>query len=163
MLIELMIALAAAGPPDEVLRQQVICAEASFSRTAERKDLEAFLEFVDADARFGTRRMARGHEQIAEDWASVFAADGPRMRWRAQLVEVSSDGKLAISRGPFRSIRLADDGAEVTTWGHFISTWRRGGDGKWRVLFDTGADFGMQPSEAQLEILESEPNCSSQH
>jgi ketosteroid isomerase-like protein len=159
MLIELLIVFAAAGGSNDELRQQVICAEMAFSRTAERRDLDAFLEFVDPDARFGTLRMARGHEEIARDWANVFEEDGPRMRWRSQIVEVSADGNLAISRGPFRSLRRGEDGQQLESWGHFISTWRRGVDGKWRVLFDTGADFGMQPSDEQIDILESDPDC----
>jgi len=159
MLIQIMIALATTPLVSQELRQQVICAETMFSRTAEQRDMHAFLEVVDPDARFGTLQMARGREAIAESWAAVFDADGPLMRWRPQLVEVSADGMLAISRGPFRSVRTGDDGEKVETWGHFICTWRRNDDGRWQVLFDTGGDYGMQPSEAQIELLNSDPEC----
>jgi ketosteroid isomerase-like protein len=160
ILVELTMALAAASAPDALVAE-VICAETGFSRTAERKDLPAFLEYVDPDARFGSLKMARGREAIAADWANVFDADGPDMRWRPQIVEVSADGSLALSRGPFRSVAIADDGTTQETWGHFISTWRRNSDGKWQVLFDSGADFGMQPSNDEMEILAADPECSS--
>lgn len=143
----------------ELNRLEVICAETGFSRAAERRDREAFLSFVDADARFVTGSVARGHAEIAEAWGGVFRPDGPQMRWRPRVVEVTADGNLAISRGPFRSIRTGDDGEVRETWGTFISTWRRSADGEWRVVFDTSGVVGMTPNEADIEVLNREPEC----
>jgi ketosteroid isomerase-like protein len=81
------------------------------------------------------------------------------MRWRPAVVEVTSDGKLALSRGPYRSTRIDEDGNVQESWGHFISTWRRNAAGNWQVVFDSGGDAGMTPTEAEIAILESEPDC----
>ena len=141
------------------VQQEVICAETGFSRAAEAKDRDAFLDFVDPDARFITGRIARGREEVAAAWSGALSPGGPTMRWRPAVVEVSSDGMLAISRGPYRSTYVNEDGEMVESWGHFISTWRKNAAGRWQVLFDTGGDAGMSPSAEDIAILEGEPEC----
>ncbi len=142
------------------LQQEVICAETGFSRAAEDRDLEQFLDFVDPDARFANVGVARGKDEIAAAWAAVFKVDGSAMRWRTAITEVSADGRLALSRGPYRSVRRGADGERIESWGHFISTWRKTADGQWLVLFDSGGDSGMTPTEAEVELLNGEPDCS---
>jgi ketosteroid isomerase-like protein len=141
------------------LRQEVICAETGFSRAAEKRDLEQFLDFVDPDARFANAAVSRGKDEIAASWAAVFAQDGPAMRWRPAVTEVSADGRLALSRGPYRSVRKGADGERIESWGHFISTWRKTNEGEWLVLFDSGGDNGMTPTAAEVALLDSEPDC----
>ncbi len=141
------------------VQQAVMCAETAFSRAAEDRDLTRFLSFVDPDARFANAAVARGKDEIAAAWAAVFDAEGPAMRWRPAVTEVSADGRLALSRGPYRSVRTGVDGERIESWGHFISTWRKTVDGQWLVLFDSGGDNGMTPTEAEIELLESEPDC----
>ncbi len=154
-----------AGAPAIVLadsvafQQEVICAETGFSRAAENRNLERFLEFVDPDARFANAAVSRGKDEIAASWAAVFDENGPAMRWRPAVTEVSADGRLALSRGPYRSVRTRADGERIESWGHFISTWRKAANGRWLVLFDSGGDNGMTPTEAEVALLESEPDC----
>ena len=159
MLTELLLILSAAATASDTAVQDVLCAETGFSRAAEAKDKKAFLSFVDPDARFISSRVARGREEVAEAWSAALSPGGPTMRWRPAFVEVAADGNIAISRGPWRSSRLDENGVVHYSWGHFISTWRRSEDGKWQVLFDTGGDNGMEPSERDIEVLQSEPEC----
>ena len=159
MFVELLLAVTAASPVSEVARMEVICAETGFSRAAEAKDRGVFLSFVDPDARFISGTVARGRVEIGEAWAAALAKDGPTMRWRPAYVEVSADGRIALSRGPYRSTSVTDDGEIKHSWGHFISTWRRNDDGDWQVMFDSGGDAGMEPTAQEIEILESEPAC----
>lgn len=159
MLYKMLVVLTTVAMTDPTLRQEVVCAETGFSRAAEAWDRAAFLGFIDPDARFVTGEIARGHEEIAEAWRAFLSPDGPAIRWRPAVVEVSADGRLAISRGPYRTVSVDDNGHRSETWGHFISTWRRGEDGSWHVLFDSGGDAGMTPSAEEVAILEGEPNC----
>ena len=75
------------------------------------------------------------------------------------MVEVTADGSMALSRGPYRIHSLDDDGIESETWGHFNSVWRRNDDGRWLVVFDVGGDAGMTPTAKEVDILASEPDC----
>jgi ketosteroid isomerase-like protein len=144
---------------NDSLQQEVVCAETGFSQAAESRDLQRFLAFVDPDARFANAAVSRGKEEIAAAWAAVFDTKGPAMRWRPAITEVSQDGRLALSRGPYRSVRQGADGERIESWGHFISTWRKTADGEWLVLFDSGGDSGMTPTDAEVTLLESEPDC----
>ena len=156
MFVELLVAAAALGLAPDTARQEVICAETGFSRAAEAKDKAAFLSFVHPDARFITDQVARGRVEIATAWGAALAADGPTMRWRAAYVEVSADGTMALSRGPYRSTSFSADGEATHSWGHFISTWRRGEDGAWQVMFDSGGDAGLEPTAEEIETARTE-------
>jgi ketosteroid isomerase-like protein len=159
MILEIFLATALLTLSPDAIRQEVVCAETGFSRAAEAKDREKFLGFIDPDARFVTDSVARGRDEIQVAWAGAFAENGPTMRWRPEYVEVSADGQLAFSRGPYRSTRMDENGERHQSWGHFISTWRRIEGGAWQVIFDSGGDAGMQPTKQEIAILESEPEC----
>ena len=160
MVTKMLVVLAAVGMTADEIRQEVVCAETGFSRAAEAKDPQAFESFLDPSARFITNRISRGGAEVLEAWASLLSEDGPDIRWRPQFTEVTDDGNLAISRGPYRTRSIGEDGEIRESWGHFISTWRRNAEGKWLVVFDSGGDAGMTPTDAEIEILESEPDCS---
>lgn len=159
MIIELVIALAAATLSNEELRQQVVCAESGFSDAAEHKDIEAFASFLDQDARFFAGQVSRGREEVVQAWSGLFENDDRSMRWRPKVVEVTEDGNLALSSGPYRSRRTGDDGELVESWGNFISTWRRNADGDWKVVFDKEGYSGPEPSDSDVEVLENDPEC----
>lgn len=159
LIAEFLFAIAALSAAETSATQEVICAETGFSRAAESRNKALFLSFVDPDARFVNSRISRGRAEVAEAWAIFFKADGPKMRWRPRTVAISADGGLAISRGPYRSVSVGEDGERVESWGTFISTWRRNSEGAWQVLFDTGGDAGMTPNEDDRAVLAAEPDC----
>ena len=159
MIAEILLVTSALSVSEADLVQEVICAETSFSRAAERKDMAAFIAMVDADARFIGGQISRGKAEIAEAWSFAFTVGGSDMRWRPAIVAVTSDGQLAISRGPYRSTSTDDHGALIESWGTFISTWRRNANGEWRVVLDTGGETGMKPTARDIEVLDSEPSC----
>ena len=160
MIVDLLLVIAAVSATEAAFVQEVICAETRFSRAAEAKDPDAFIAWVDPDARFISGRVSRGRDEVRDAWSAILSPEGPTMRWRPAVVEVAADGQLAISRGPYRAMSVDEDGELVESWGHFISTWRRNDEGRWQVLFDTGGDAGMTPSEEDVNILQSDPECT---
>ena len=137
----------------------VRCREIGFSLTAERRDIDAFRSFLDADARFATDGILRGIEEITAAWSVFFEEDGPSIKWRPQIIEVLEDGRLALSRGPYRVIVMNADGDPVERWGTFNSVWRLHDDGVWRVVFDAGSPAAEPPDEASRALLDAEINC----
>lgn len=137
----------------------VACTESRFSDAAESRDRDGFAAFLHPDARFVTDTVSRGPAEVLRSWAIYFDPKGPTIRWRPESVEVSDDGTLALSRGPFRIVGNHPQRGPFEQWGSFISIWRRGESGEWRVQFDTGADLGMEPTEAQRKLLESSALC----
>ena len=159
VITEMLVVLAGVGISLENLREEVICAETGFSRAAEARDPDAFRDYLHPDARFVSGGIARGAEAVLAAWSGILSANGPSIRWRPSVVEVTEGGTLALSRGPYRMVRTDADGDEIVTWGHFNSIWQRGEDGRWRVLFDVGGDAGMTPTTEEVDVLEGEPDC----
>jgi ketosteroid isomerase-like protein len=138
---------------------EVRCREIGFSQAAERQDLAAFRTFIDADARFASDGVLRGVDEIAAAWTVFFGDDGPTIKWRPHIVEVLANGKLALSRGPYRVQSHDADGNPVERWGTFNSVWRLNDDGVWRVVFDAGSPAGSEPDEATRALLDATPDC----
>jgi ketosteroid isomerase-like protein len=134
---------------------EVRCAEIRFSLAAEARDPEAFRLQLDPDARFAGSEVFRGPEAIATAWAPFFSAEGPRITWRPQVVEVLESGDLALTRGPYRLETVGKDGEAVVRWGTFNSVWRKGADHRWRVVFDAGGPPIESPSEDAKQLLEA--------
>lgn len=137
----------------------VRCREIAFSLSVENQDPTAFESFIDADARFVGGSISRGPVEITAAWSVFFADDGPEMKWRPQYVEVLEDGKLALSRGPYRMTTHDPEGKPTEHWGTFNSVWRRQTDGTWKVVFDAGSASGEAPSEDVQALLDQDVDC----
>jgi ketosteroid isomerase-like protein len=144
-----------ADPGDEVR-----CQEIGFSKSAEERNIEAFRSFIDADARFVSNIVLRGVDAVAEAWTVFFTADGPSIKWRPQIIEVLENGRLALSRGPYRVSGTDADGNPVENWGTFNSIWRLHDDGRWRVVFDAGSPAATAPDDATVALLDADDDCS---
>ncbi len=151
--------LAVATPAVADLTAEVRCREIGFSKAAEARNLDAFRSFIDYDARFIASDVRRGVDEVAAAWAPFFAADGPTIRWRPGVVEVLEDGRLALSRGPYRVTAKNAEGETVEYWGTFNSVWRLNEDGEWRVVFDAGSPAESPPDEPTQALLNAEDNC----
>ena len=143
------------------LADDVRCREIGFSKSVEAQNREWFASFIDPDARFITNAVARGTEAISESWSGFFAEDGPPIKWRPQFVEVLENGKLALTRGPYRMIIKDDQDIETERWGTFNSVWHLNTDGEWLVVFDAGSDPDESPTDEVKALLDREDDCGA--
>ena len=141
--------------------QDVRCREIGFSQAAEARDAERFASFIDADARFVGGSVARGVDAVVAAWAPFFEENGPDIKWRPQFVEVLDEGRLALTRGPYRLLAVAEDGTPVEGWGTFNSVWRLNADGQWRVVFDAGGPLPDPPSADDRVLLDQPDDCDT--
>jgi ketosteroid isomerase-like protein len=74
-------------------------------------------------------------------------------------VEVLEDGKLALSRGPYKYTEVNAEGDVVDYYGTFNSIWRLQDDGSWKIVFDAGSLAAGKLPEDQLVLLEAEDDC----
>mgnify|MGYP001816416478 CR=1 FL=1 len=155
----LFLLLACTGPALANPIEEVRCREIGFSQSAEHKDSDAFRSFIDTDARFVSDRVLRGPDAITEAWAVFFSQEGPAIKWRPEIVEILEDGRLALSRGPYRVLATDEDGEPVERWGTFNSVWRMNDDGVWRVVFDAGSPAAVAPDETTRALLDAEYDC----
>ncbi len=146
--------LAAADPIDNVR-----CREIGFSRAAETRDAGRFRSYIDADARFLGNEVLRGPDEILDAWQAFLDPGGPAIQWRPRFVEVLDDGRLAMTRGPYRVLSDPAGDTVAERWGTFNSVWRLHDDGEWRVVFDAGSPGNEAPSEADRELLAAPVDC----
>jgi len=151
----LLVPLSASGD----LVDDVRCREIGFSRAAEQRDTDAFISFVDADARFVGNSVMHGVDEVAAAWSVFFGENSPTIKWRPQIVEVLENGALALTRGPYRVTTTDAEGNPVEQWGTFNSVWRLNEDGQWRVVFDAGSPAAAPPDDATRAFLDAEDNC----
>jgi uncharacterized protein (TIGR02246 family) len=113
--------------------------ELAFAATVAADDREAFASFLDEDAVFvGSSGATVGREAIVEAWSGFFGPGRPEFSWRPEIVELSGDGTLALTRGPWTYRGKDREGQVVEQAGLFNSIWRRQEDGSWKVVFDAG-------------------------
>ena len=132
----LLLLLGAPVAADEAA-DELRAAEIAFAASVAEGDIERFASFIDEDAVFVSAVVLRGREAIVQAWSAFFAEGGPSLTWKPEIVEVRADG-LGLSRGPYTMTVTAPDGTTKSSSGSFTSIWRRGEDGSWKVLFDSG-------------------------
>jgi pimeloyl-ACP methyl ester carboxylesterase/ketosteroid isomerase-like protein len=137
-LLASLLALALAAPALADAASDVRDTEIAFAKAFADRDKEKFFSFVADDATFLSGVTLRGKTAVVERWSRFFAGPEAPFSWTPERVSVSADGTLGISTGPVHGT----DGANV---GNYISTWRKQGDGTWKILFDSSG-----PSPAVL-------------
>ncbi|MCX7042466.1 MAG: nuclear transport factor 2 family protein [Gammaproteobacteria bacterium] len=137
--------------PRALIKACVLLASFSAAPLAHADDFD---DMVAAERAFAADASARGTraaflEALADD--GLVFAPGPgngkrvwearpenknRLEWAPELAEISASGDLGYTSGPWR---FTPDGAEKPSgFGHFFTLWRKGADGKWKVLVDHG-------------------------
>lgn len=119
--------------------EEVRRAELAFAASVMDNRPERFAALIADDAVFVSGGgVTRGREAIVEAWKGYFGEGRPWFEWHPEVVELSGDGSLGLTRGPWTMRTKDAQGAPVELQGLFSSVWRRQGDGSWRILFDTG-------------------------
>jgi uncharacterized protein (TIGR02246 family) len=140
VLIGALLLSTAHGESREELANQVREAETAFAATMAQRDLKAFATFVADEAIFFGRNALRGRDAVVAAWTGFYEGPTAPFSWRPETVEVLDSGTLALSSGPV----FDPSGKQVAV---FNSIWRREADGRWRVIFDKGADYCPRPEQ----------------
>ncbi len=114
--------------------------EIDFAKAFADRNVERFASFVADDARFTSAGQLRpGKAAIVEQWTKMMQNPNLSLTWSPDLVEVSKDGTLGYTSGPYEVTVKRADGPPATERGRFASVWRRGPDGKYRIILDIGS------------------------
>lgn len=130
--------------------------ETGFAQTVVDHDAAAFASFLHPGAVFvgGTGNGTHGRDAIVAEWAGLIAGKDLVLRWYPDAVDVSGDGRTALSRGPYWMDNPALPADKRYRVGRFVSTWVRGDDGRWQVVFDGGGGNVPKPAtQAEVEAL----------
>lgn len=128
------------APVDRVaLAEQVRATEMAFAKTVTDDRIDLFESYLDPEAVFVSgKTVTRGKAAVVEAWRGSFGPDRPYFVWSPEIVEVSADGNVALSRGTWTTRVPAKRGKLQEISGTFNSIWRRQADGSWKIAFDAG-------------------------
>jgi ketosteroid isomerase-like protein len=141
--VTVIAALSSPGRADDFDRavriDEVRRAELAFAATVAEDRPRVFAAMLDDAAVFVSgSAVTRGKEAIVAAWQGFFGPDRPRMTWQPEIVEISADGELGFTRGPWRLRGVGEDGKPFERGGVFNSVWQRQQDGGWKIVFDAG-------------------------
>lgn len=124
--------------------------ELAFAQSVQQHDAAMFASYLAADTVFdaNTDKPKHGADTVRQHWAAIIAGKTVHLDWYPQHVVATADGALAYSSGAYLFEDPAPDAKPRYVIGKFATTWRRGGDGTWRVAFD-GGDEGKPASDAE--------------
>ncbi|HTM70534.1 MAG TPA: nuclear transport factor 2 family protein [Luteimonas sp.] len=136
--------------------------ESGFAQAVAGHDAAAFASYLDQDAVFVSGGNAtRGADAIAAEWAGLIAGKGVLLHWYPDAVDVGANGAVALSRGPYWMENPSAPPEKRYRRGRFISTWLRGDDGQWHVVFDGGAGDAPVPATADeiANLINGRKDC----
>ena len=129
-----------AAPPAAL--DSLVQAERQFSATSVEKGMRhAFLAFLATDAVIFRPLPVNGRKV----WEGRDSVPGTLI-WEPSYAEVAAAGDLGYTTGPWE-YRPADRAGPIV-YGHFISVWKKQGDGAWRVM----ADIGVQHEKPERGV-----------
>ncbi len=137
--------LAACGGRDhDAERAALIRTDTAFAQASAARGLDGWLAFFAEDATIfppdGT--VVSGLEAIRAHYrATGFTPAG--LAWRPLGAEVAAAGDLGYTFGTWTLTGAA--GGAVVRKGSYVTVWRRGGDGGWKVVADIGSSAPARP------------------
>jgi ketosteroid isomerase-like protein len=144
-LIALFAVAACSGPrpPAEpsVAREALMAADRAFAAETARRGLEGWMGAYTGDAvrLYMGGTAVQGLEAIRAFDAEIFADPGLRLLWEPADAGVFADGRHGFTTGRSAFVRLEGERQDTLQTGRYVTIWRLGADGRWRVILDTGA------------------------
>ena len=123
---------------------RMVASEVAFATAAsETSVIEAFRTFIAPDG-----VLFRPGPTEAGPWLDDQEPGDGQLQWVPTHAGIASSGDLGYTTGPYRA--GAEDDA---SWGHYVSVWKRGANGTFRVALDIGTshpalEAGLPPFES---------------
>lgn len=117
-----------------------MAADRAFADSTYAHGLDGWMSFYTADAvrmRLG-QPAVQGTAAVREFDAPIFADSTIVLVWTPVDAGTFADGSHGFSTGKGAMVRRASP--SDTVWqGQYVTIWRRGEDGRWMVILDTGS------------------------
>lgn len=136
----LLLAPAAALGGDRDSEAALVAREEAFAHAVAVRDMDRFLAFwADDGAVFPPGApIATGKVAIRAEWGALLSDKESKLSWTPSHAEVSRSGDLGYTWGTYVLTRTRD-GKEISRrTGKYVTIWRKGADGAWRVVADIG-------------------------
>jgi ketosteroid isomerase-like protein len=127
-------------------RQEILRADAEFCALAQKAGVVPAIRAYSApDAAFLDVAPSglRGPDAAALHMDGL--PPGAVLRWEPHFADASASGDFGYSRGTYELTLPRAGGPPVRHTGRYLTIWKRQPDGKWKLVFDTGAEDRPPP------------------
>jgi ketosteroid isomerase-like protein len=133
--------------------------EKAFAAKAEETDVPtAFLTYLDSSGViFNGEGVVNGIAQYSK------APKGGKdlLKWYPLIAEVSENGDLGFTSGPFQFI--AERGQDAVGSGYFFSVWKKNAAGRFKVMLDGGVIHSQNQNHSEAFRRDPEPERSTDY
>ena len=128
----------------------VLAADSAWSASFVKRDMTAYLGFVDSTASVQPPNTpaVTGHKAIQGLVASYFALPGLNGTWHPVAAHASRSGDVAYSSGTCDISWKDPKGKPMTERGKYIYVWRKAGDGNWKMVLESFSSDAPPPGSA---------------
>lgn len=136
------------GPPngrlvsdaESLLRAELIQADREFAQSVRTGRLDGWVAAFDEDGMVlpADGPIAVGPEAIRDLFSPLFAEPSFDMTWVPAGAEAAASGDFGFTFGDWETTTAAPETDLEKAEGKYVTVWRKGADGKWRVLADIG-------------------------
>jgi ketosteroid isomerase-like protein len=122
-------------------KAELMAADRAFAAAAADKGLDGWMSFFTDDAvRVDLGEKAHvGKAAVKEHDTELFADPKKLLVWEPTDGGAFADGKTGYTTGKAQMVTKGEK-PDPTKWTHaYITWWRKGDDGRWKVILDTGA------------------------
>jgi ketosteroid isomerase-like protein len=126
--------------------RSLVNAERAFSRHSQDHGVRpAFLEFLGEDGIIFTPGATNGPKWYREQPETEVS-----LVWRPIFADIAASGDFGYTTGPYE-LRFERDGEPVSSFGHYVTVWKKTSDDRWKVAIDKGIRH-PDPSTAKDEV-----------
>lgn len=125
------------------VKDALMAADRAFAKAAAEKGIDGWMSYMAADAvrispLGGTATV--GTKAVRELDAKLFADPKQKLVWEPTDGGAFADGNTGFTTGKAKIVATGADGKDEVSWtGAYVTIWRKGADGSWKVILDTGA------------------------
>ena len=122
-------------------KNEILKTDIAFNDLCQKDGLaKAFIDFA-ADEVILMRQNQLpiiGKDALKERYKSFKSR--PKLTWYPVKADVSSSGDLGYTFGNWELVGKTPDGKDTTSYGVYVSIWKKQKDGNWKYVFDGGND-----------------------
>jgi ketosteroid isomerase-like protein len=130
----LLAAVALAAGPEDVLLQ----ADRDFNQATQEKHLEGWMSYMADNVVISTGTPVVGKEAVRQAMQEL--TDPKRtLNWKPIGGEMFASRNMGYTTGRWTRTSVTEKGDKAVREGSYLTVWKKGEDGSWKVIFDTGA------------------------
>lgn len=126
------------------VKEELMNVDRAFSQlSSDKGSIEAFYSYMADD---GIVLPKKGHPLNKDKYREIIsqekAADvKTTLTWEPIFSDVSESKDIGYTHGKYELIITDSTGTKNTTYGYYITIWKKQTDGSWKFVFDAGNEF----------------------